>query len=539
MLNPAGGFCGLSAWRHRWVPSIVAVLMIQALTGVAAGADPPPEAATEAPQALAPNGDPAGLEDRVRRLESIVTNVSEQNRKLTEQNQELTRRLQNLAASPGGSMTAPPQPPGAQAPDALPGVDPPRQSDGTGSQFLITGSQFEIGGYDWDNGQFVLVKPRDSQRTPFALNFDLTSEFRYTGFSRSATTWTDSSGAVGPVRNLSNFDLMRNWLTFNGYAIDPRLRFTATVFSSSSTNTTIFLGSIGYQFSEAFVLSAGYYKLPGSREWFDSFRYTLGADRTMATTFFRPNMSPGIWVSGEPLTGLHYVAMIANSFDGLNISANRLGTNQAFGGTVWWEPNGAFGPGVSDVEWHEEVTPRIGSSLAVSRENELSGAMIATNPEGTIFRLSDGTPLAATGALGPGVHVDAVSAQLLAFDAAVKYRGFSLSGEYYFRWLNSFRTSGGVTPISSLFAHGAYAQASYFFLPKRLEAYSRFSFVTGQFGGGNEWAGGLNWYVRESRNWRMTFDVTRINHSPADNILTGYRAGASGTLFQAQMLVDF
>lgn len=51
--------------------------------------------------------------------------------------------------------------------------------------------------------------------------------------------------------------------------------------------------------------------------------------------------------------------------------------------------------------------------------------------------------------------------------------------------------------------------------------------------------GGLNWYVRGTRNWRMTFDVTRINHSSAENLLTGFRAGESGTLFQFQMLNDF
>jgi hypothetical protein len=33
--------------------------------------------------------------------------------------------------------------------------------------------------------------------------------------------------------------------------------------------------------------------------------------------------------------------------------------------------------------------------------------------------------------------------------------------------------------------------------------------------------------------------VTRINHFPAENVLTGYRAGESGTLFQLQMLTDF
>ena len=37
----------------------------------------------------------------------------------------------------------------------------------------------------------------------------------------------------------------------------------------------------------------------------------------------------------------------------------------------------------------------------------------------------------------------------------------------------------------------------------------------------------------------MTAEVNRVNRSPAENILTGYRAGESGTLFQLQWLTDF
>jgi hypothetical protein len=211
----------------------------------------------------------------------------------------------------------------------------------------------------------------------------------------------------------------------------------------------------------------------------------------------------------------------------------------AFGGSLWWEPLGAFGPGPSDLEWHERPTLRIGSSLTLSREQLPGPNAILTNPENTLFRLSDGTPLSTPNALAPGVLVTTTSAQLWSIDAALKFRGLSLAGEYYFRGLNDFRRTGGPLSIRDLFAQGAYAQASYFVLPKRLEGYARFSFVSGQFGGGNEWSGGLNWYVNRTRNWRMTFDVTRINHSPAENLLTGYRAGESGTLFQLQMLTDF
>ena len=181
---------------------------------------------------------------------------------------------------------------------------------------------------------------------------------------------------------------------------------------------------------------------------------------------------------------------------------------------------------------------RIGSSFTVSRE-ALAANAVQSNPENTLFRLSDGTPLALLGALAPGVEVTSTNVRLWSIDAAAKYRGLSLSGEYYLRWLDDFSYIGGPLSVRGLFTHGAYAQTSYFIIPKRLEGYGRYSFVTGGQGGGDEWSGGLNWYVLGARSWRMTFDVTRINHSPADNDLTGYRAGESGTLFQLQMLTDF
>jgi hypothetical protein len=547
-------------------------LIVQAGIGTRAGAGPPPraedgDAGAQAPPTAGARPDPAELEGRLRRLEALGAAVLEQNRRLTEQNrrlaeqnqqlssrlQEMSRRQEDLARRLDRGPTtaqAPAPPPGSTPrPEAAATTSPAAGSCAPASESPSRGrapgasgsaeSRFLIGGYDDEKGQFILVQPRDAQRTPFALSFDLITELRYTGFARSTPTWTDSTGTVRPVRNISQVQVNRNWFQFSGYALDPRLQFQAVVFNSSTNLSTIFLGWIDYEFSRAFILSAGYFKVPGSREWYDSFRYTLGADRTMATTFFRPGMSPGIWASGVPLANLHYIAMLANSFNGLDLAGNRIGSNLAFSGSLWWEPFGKFGPGPSDIEWHERPTLRIGSSLAVSRELLPGPAAVQNNPENTLFRVSDGTPLSQTGTLAPGVTVNTTSVQLWAIDAALKCRGLGLSGEYYFRWLDDLRATGGRLPIRSLFAHGAYAQASYFLVPERLEGFARFSFVDGHFGGGDEWAGGLNYYVRGTRNWRMTFDVTRVIHSPAENLLTGYRAGESGTLFQLQMLTDF
>ena len=300
------------------------------------------------------------------------------------------------AADPDAAWSPRRVPPAAPAP-ALAGILETirTRADSGGSPFLI-------GGYDEEKSQFILVQPRDPDRTPFALNFDVITELRYTGFCALARTWTDSAGVVLPVRNYDTIQVNRNWFQFSGYALDPRLQFMAIIFNSSTSNNTLFLGWIDYQFSKAFTLSAGYYKVPGSREWSDSFRYTLGADRTMATTFFRPGMSPGIWASGEPLSDLHYIAMVANSFNGLDLAGNRIGSSMAFGGTLWWEPLGRFGPGPSDVEWHERPTPRIGTSLTVSREQLPGPNAIQSNPENTLFRLSDGTPLSTPAPWPPG-----------------------------------------------------------------------------------------------------------------------------------------
>ncbi len=408
-------------------------------------------------------------------------------------------------------------------------------------------SNFLIGGYDEERGGFILVRSQDAQRVPFELRFDLVTQLRYTNFAPSASTWFDSTGAPQPIRRISSWQINRNFIQFSGFALDPRLQFMAILFSSTAVDETVLLGYIGYHFSDAFDLRAGNWLVPGTREWYTSFRYTLGADRLMATTFFRPNISPGIWAQGEPFKGFNYVAMLANSLNHFNQGLNSINSSFAFGGTAWWEPLGAFGLGPSDIENHQSLSMRLGVNLAVSREQNqgsiFNDGVITNpylpNPEDTILRLSDGTPVFRAGALGPGVTLTATNVQLWTVDAAFKYRGLSLGGEYFFRWLNGFSTVGTAPSFASLFDYGALLQGGCFWIPTKLETYARSSFVSGRFGTGSEFGGGINWYPKGSRNWRLTAEALYLNHCPADNALTGYRAGESGTLVQLQCFTDF
>ena len=79
----------------------------------------------------------------------------------------------------------------------------------------------------------------------------------------------------------------------------------------------------------------------------------------------------------------------------------------------------------------------------------------------------------------------------------------------------------------------------YAIVTKKLELYTKSSLIAGPYGSGNDYGGGVNWYVNGTRKWRATAEVLQVNRSPADNILTGYRTGESGTLLQLQMLTDF
>jgi hypothetical protein len=106
-----------------------------------------------------------------------------------------------------------------------------------------------------------------------------------------------------PVRSYESIEVTRNFVQFSGYALDPRLQYTAIMFSSTVLNDTVYLGWINYHFNDALDLRVGNWLVPGTREWYTSYRFTMGSDRLMATTFFRPNISPGVWLQGEPIGG--------------------------------------------------------------------------------------------------------------------------------------------------------------------------------------------------------------------------------------------
>lgn len=394
-----------------------------------------------------------------------------------------------------------------------------------------------------------LVPPRglllykDNHRNgdfPFAVALGGYMQLRWLEFARGATTWTDSRGILRPINNINTFNLNRFLISFTGHVVDERLIYNFAFFGTSDAGArsgVVPIGMAGWKFSEEATLGAGVTQVPGSREWLAASPWSLGVDRSMANTFFRPGFSPGVAALGSVLDNtVHYLAGAWNAIDGGTTGVFRRGTSMAWAGNIWWEPLSPFGFGYGDMEHHDEASIRLGTSGVYDHTYILN--TLGANPEDTIVRLSDGTALGLPNALGPNSRVDQYRYHLATIDAGWKYRGWAANVEYYFRTLDGFKGTGTFLR-SSTFDHGGQGYLSWCFVPRTHEVYARSSVVTGPYGTGQEYGGGFNWYVNQSRQGRFTLEALHMNRNPAQNILYPYRAGYTGTAIQTQFMVAF
>jgi hypothetical protein len=198
------------------------------------------------------------------------------------------------------------------------------------------------------------------------------------------------------------------------------------------------------------------------------------------------------------------------------------------------------------MEHHRDPAVRIGTSGTYARTPvslfplaPLLGDIAAyANPENTVVRLSDGTPIAEPGALGPGTQLEQFRYNLATVDVGWKYRGWSAFFEYSWRLLNGFQGRGHFDR-KRLFDHGGNLFVGWCFVPRTYEIYARSSALTGGYGSAAEYGGGLNWYLNKSRQSRLTFETLYIDSSPAQNFLYPYRAGFTGTAIQTQYMAVF
>ena len=194
-------------------------------------------------------------------------------------------------------------------------------------------------------------------------------------------------------------------------------------------------------FSKGFALRAGYFSLPSTalddRHLSVLSRAPTGAWRP---TTSGPVSRRAIWGEGEPLAGFHYIAMLGNSLNTLDIKSANIDNRFAASATVWYDHND-FGKPWNDYEHHTSPALRVGTAFTYAHEDRLSD-LAEAGPENNATFISDGQFLFATGALAPGVTISLANFYLWAIDGGIKYKGLAFNVEFYLRWLNNFTADG-------------------------------------------------------------------------------------------------
>jgi hypothetical protein len=409
------------------------------------------------------------------------------------------------------------------------------------------GGQPEAADTTETNGRFadgvIIAQSPKGASVPFLLKFNDDTQLRYLNTVSSDSTFIDHLGNVREVHRRNDITVNRQMFNFNGYVFDERLLYSLKIWTSAGAASIVITGNLGWRFSKAFTLFAGYTGVPGSRSLVNTFPYFHTIDRTMADNFFRPGFTQGAWATGELGGGVSYLAFVGNGLNTLNISANKIDTNLVLAGSVWWEPLGPYGePGKSRQMYDDYFSSRtarvrIGTSFTRSREDRFSNLDQST-PDNTSLYNSDGVLAFSTGAFATDVTVDEALYRMWAVDAGIKWNGLAVNGQHFMRWLDDF-VADGPLPVESTFDSGFELTAGYFVVPKKLQIYGRGAQVFGEFGDSSEYGGGARWYFLPTERMWLNAELIQVNRAPYSGAFTPYTAGMNGWTPMLQAVLAF
>jgi hypothetical protein len=374
------------------------------------------------------------------------------------------------------------------------------------------------------------------------VDLGLVSYLRYLNQQDLDKSYTDAFGRTKTITPRQDFQLAKVQITLRGWLFDPRFGYNAYVWTSQTSQglgaQVVAAGNINWTFSDALKVYFGVHSLPSTRSTNRTFPIWLRNDnRPIADEFFRGSYTQGIWAEGRLAKGLDYRVMIANNLSALGVNAGQLDAkiNTYAAALTWMPTTGEFGPGAGfgDFEAHQKVATLFSAHYSRSTEDAQSQPN-TESIENTQLRLSDGTLLFAENAFNTPGKITEARYQMMALNAAVKYKGFALELEYYSRWLDHFKVDGFI-PVTDTYDSGFQLQASAMVIPKTLMLYASGSKIFGEYGDSYDVAVGLNYYPFKRRDLRVNVMGLYVNRSPVG--YTAYPLPVGGDGFS--LVTDF
>jgi hypothetical protein len=375
------------------------------------------------------------------------------------------------------------------------------------------------------------------------LNISIYTYARYLNQLGLNSNYEDAFGITKNVQERQDFQLQKVQVKFLGWIFDPKFRYFIYTWTSNPTQgqgaQVVVAGNLNYTFNKYVTLAAGITSLPGVRTTEGNFPFWLGVDsRHIADEFFRPSYTSGIWAKGNITDTLRYQAMLGNNLSTLGVSAARLDNGfNTLSTSLVWTPTGEYGQGFGDFENKKTLTTRLAAHFTRSDENRESQPNNESF-ENTQLRLSDGTVIFTPELFGPGITITDARYRMFDLDGGLKYRGFSLEGEYYWRWLDNFKGEG-TAGLEPLFDHGFQLQGSAMVVPKSLQLYAGASRINGQFGDPWDFRLGANWFPWKNKVVRWNTEWLYLRNSPVGYSSVPFVVGARGNVFHSSLELAF
>ena len=381
------------------------------------------------------------------------------------------------------------------------------------------------------------------------LNIRPYTYFRYLNQKALDERYVDGFGKNQIVDTRQDIQLQKVSIYFTGWAFNPKLNYFLYVWTSNASQgqsaQVVVAGNLSYTFNKYFKLTGGIMSLPGVRTTEGNFPFWLSVDnRMIADEYMRPSYTSGIQAKGEIVKKLSYTIMLGNNMSTLGVDAgqidNRLNTLAA--GLIFLPTTGEYGMfngSYGDYDNHQKISTRVGAHFTRSNETR-QGQPTSDAFENVTLRVSDGTSIFAPNIFAPATQVDEARDKMFCVDAGAKYKGFALEGEYYWRKIDKFTTTGSPMPLNELNDDGFQLLASAMIFPKKLQLYTTYSKIFGEYGDPSEVRAGLNFFpFKKTISARINFQAIFLDKCPVGGLAYPYPVGGNGVAFNLDFEINF